>query len=147
MARVLLVDPFPRTRLPVISALSEQHQVMTPEDEADPLRTIRRGAVDVVLISLAPGARTTLALVRAIRTDAPGRSGGAPKVGVYCTPGDPTGPERAVDGAGADGWLGDPALASEFVARLVTGPWPVRLGTFEPGLLRRIAHRLRRIGG
>lgn len=130
----------------MISALSLDHLVVTPEDDADPLRTIRRGALDIVLLSLGPGERATLALIRAIRTDAPGRSSGAPRIGVYCAPGDPTGPESAL-GGGADGWLGDPAQAGEFVAGLVTGPWPVKLGTFEPELLRRIAHRLRRIRG
>ena len=125
----------------MIAALSARHVVQAVDDAVDPLRATRRDALDVILISPGADRRATSTLVRAIRNDNPNATVVA-RVGIYVARGDPLGPGTAIDAWGADGWLGDPAMIDEFVSRLLSGPLPVRLGTFEPQLLTRVAHRL-----
>ena len=143
--RVLLLDPDPRSRLACIAALSASHAVELPETHADPvqsaLRTLRRTAVDVVLLA---GAQPQAAsITRSIRTETSGRA--HPPVGVVVAARHPLGPETAIGSWGAEGWLGDPAMVDLFVERLLAGPLPVTLGEHRPSLGGRIWHRLRGI--
>lgn len=144
MARVLLVDPSPASRLLAIAALSGEHQVQSGDDAAEPLRALRRNPVDVVLLAPELGGEHRAQLVRAIRTDAPGRP--SPRIGILSRPGDGVGPDEALGGWAADGWLGEPARLPEFVRLLLLGPLPVRLGEHRPSLAARIARRVRSLG-
>lgn len=139
MARVLVLDLSPASRLAVLAALGPGHEVHASLPDEEPLRQVRRVAPDVVLVGLAPDRGAAQRLVRAIQTDAGPRR----RIAVVEATPHAMGPD-AVLAWGVDGWLGDPSRAAALIDAVVTGPWPVRVGAFSPpaGLLRRLRRAL-----
>lgn len=142
MARVLVVDPDPRSRLAVLAALGRAHDVHALEPGADPLREVRRLAPDLVILGASPGPEAVQRLARAIRTD----GGPARRVALVELPPHAVGPDVSCASWGLDGWLGQPEDAAAWVRALEVGPWPVRVGAHAPargpGILRRLRRAL-----
>lgn len=139
---VLLVDPDPRGRLRLVSALHEHFEVLLPEPEEELVRAVRRLRPAVVVLAM-PRGRVGAATrdCRTIKTD--GRD--PPTVGLtdrWCRLPDP---KATLSSCLGDGYLGgqvDALGIRRWVRNLVDGQVPaVVVGEAETTLLSRFFNR------
>lgn len=126
---LLLVDPAPRSRLPLVAALREHWVVSVPEPGEEPLRRARKDRPRIVLLVIHRGELQRMQrMARLLKTEA----GHPPPVGLLDPGNRVRDPRALLDACGADGFLGgvQPAGAVQsFAVALAEGQQP-----FEPGL-------------
>jgi DNA-binding response OmpR family regulator len=140
-ARLLLVDPAPRSRLPLVAALRERWTVVVPDPGEEPVRRARKERPAVVLLVVHRGELQRMQrTARILKTEA----GRPPPVGLL----DPRHHVRDVqallDACGADGYLGGRTTDEqirEFARALAAGERPVERGTPAGSLLGRLLKR------
>ena len=139
---LLLVDPAPRSRLPLVAALSDAWVVSVPDPGEQPVRRARRDRPAVVLLVVHRGELQRMQrTARILKTEA----GRPPPVGLLEPRRRIRDPQALIDACGADGYLGgtvDPLEVLAFAQAIADGESPIRsLGTPPGPLLARLLKR------
>ena len=129
----MLVDPAPRSRLPLVAALRDSWTLSIPEPDEAPVRSARRHRPAVVLLVVHRGeVQRMQRIARQLKTEA----GTPPPVGLV----DPRNRVRdaraLLDASGADGYLGGAPTTERvqaFAAALAAGEHPFDPGDAAPG--------------
>ena len=141
---LLIADPDVRGRLRIVDILKADYQLDIPGPGEPPLRAARRVRPAVVLLAV-PRGRSAEAVrtCRLIKTD----SEPAPLIGLLDHWGRIPRPQRALEAAAADGYLGGRATPEDicrFTAALLRGEHPLFTNDPPPGIFRRLLDRARR---
>lgn len=135
---VLVADPDVRGRLWIVDILRVAFAVTIPGPGEDPLRAVRRVRPDAVLLAVPRGrSAEAMRMCRVIKTD----SDTPPRVGILDQWGRIGRPQRALDQALADGYLGGrvlPAEVERFTRDLLAGQKPVVSNAPPPGIFQRL---------
>ena len=131
--RLLVAVPAAHERLKLVAALRDTYEVHALEPGQDPVREARRLHPALVLLALPRGKQgAALQACRALKTDA----GSVARVVLYDPDARLTDPESAIEGALADGYLGDASALQEVLAAALRGEVLVRRGAPRRGWWR-----------
>lgn len=138
---ILVADPDVRGRLWIVDVLRVAFAVTIPGPGEDPLRAVRRVRPAGVLLAVPRGrSAEAMRMCRVLKTD----SDTPPRVGILDQWGRIRRPERALEQALADGYLGGRVLPDEvvrFTRALLAGQEPVISNKPPPGIVGRLLGR------
>jgi len=125
---LMLVDPAPRSRLPLVAALRDAWAVIIPEPDEAPVRRARKERPALVLLVIHRGELQRMQrLARQLKTE----GGTPPPVGLLDPRGRVQDARALLEACGAEGYLGGPPTTERvraFAVALAAGERP-----FDPG--------------